>query len=400
MLSPTTPTIDKPRINALRNYELSRKKSKKFDDITELATLVTGFPISLISFVEEDEVWFKSTKGMDICSSDRDLSFCSYAVGSKNDIYVVENTKADERFFDHPYANLGEQSVIFYAGICLIDKEGFRIGTLCVIDHKPNILSEKNKKILQLLASQVMKLVESNKLNKEFKKNQKNLKIQNKNLKNFAGHVSHDMKMPLANMIVTSDILKMRYSKNLDEKGNEYLNYLKQSSLTLSSYISGLLEHYESESLSSHNNETFSLNHLLEEIIDLLNINVDCTINFPEKDLKMTTNRTILEQILLNLIGNSIKYSDKKKTKITLSYKHKNDKTFIKIEDNGAGIPKNNLKDIFNLFTTVGQLDRYGNKGHGIGLSTVKKLVTELGGKIKVKSKLDVGTTFIFSIKD
>ena len=225
-------------------------------------------------------------------------------------------------------------------------------------------------------------------------------KLIPENLKNFAGHVSHDMKMPLANMIVTSDILKMRYSKNLDEKGNEYLNYLKQSSLTLSSYISGLLEHYESESLSSHNNETFSLNHLLEEIIDLLNINVDCTINFPEKDLKMTTNRAILEQILLNLIGNSIKYSDKKKTKITLSYKHKNDKTFIKIEDNGAGIPKNNLKDIFNLFTTVGQLDRYGNKGHGIGLSTVKKLVTELGGKIKVKSKLDVGTTFIFSIKD
>jgi K+-sensing histidine kinase KdpD len=400
MMSPATLLNETNRLDALKSYHLERKTDKNFDDITELATLITGMPVSLISFVEEDEVWFKSSKGMEICSSDRDLSFCSYAVGSKDDMYVIENTKNDERFYDHPYANLGEKSIIFYAGICLIDSKGFKIGTLCVIDYKPNKLSSKNRKALQLLANQVIKLVETTKLNKSFKKTQKSLKVQNKNLKNFAGHVSHDMKMPLANMIVTSDILKMRYSKDLDDKGKEYLGYLKNSSLTLSTYISGLLEHYESETLSLNNSETFSLNHLLEEIIDLLSINVDCSINFPENDLKMNTNRAILEQILLNLIGNSIKYNDKDKTVIDISYKHKNDKTFIKIEDNGVGIPKNKIKEVFNLFTTVGQLDRYGNKGHGIGLSTVKKLVIKLGGKIKVKSKLDVGTAFIFSIKD
>ena len=400
MITPAIPSNDSKRLNALKSYSLERKSDKNFNDITDLATLITGMPVSLISFVEEDEVWFKSTKGMDICSSDRDLSFCSYAIASKDHIYVVENTKKDERFYNHPYANLGDKSVIFYAGVCLVDKKGFKIGTLCVIDHKPNTLSSKNRKALQLLANQVLKLVEANKLNKTYKNTHKRLKIQNKNLKNFAGHVSHDMKMPLANMIVTSDILKMRYNKDLDEKGKEYLGYLKTSSLTLSSYISGLLEHYESDSLSKNNYEIFSLNHLLEEIIDLLNINVDCSINFPEIDLNMTTNRAILEQILLNLIGNSIKYNDKAKTIINISYKHKKDKTFIKVEDNGVGIPNNKLNVIFDLFSTVGHLDRYGNKGHGIGLSTVKKLVQELGGKIKVKSKLNAGTSFIFSIKD
>ena len=106
-----------------------------------------------------------------------------------------------------------------------------------------------------------------------------------------------------------------------------------------------------------------------------------------------------MEQILLNLIGNSIKYSDKKATIINISYKTKKDAIYLKVKDNGIGIPKDKLKDVFNLFSTVGNLDRYGNKGHGIGLSTVKKLVSKLSGKIKVKSKLGKGTQFVFSIK-
>ena len=104
------------------------------------------------------------------------------------------------------------------------------MGTLCVFDTKPRTLSLKQKNALKALASQVVNLLEERKKNITLQNLQKELRENNEQLKNFAGIISHDMKMPLANMIVTSDILKKKYSKNLDEQGQEYLDYLKQSS--------------------------------------------------------------------------------------------------------------------------------------------------------------------------
>ena len=106
-----------------------------------------------------------------------------------------------------------------------------------------------------------------------------------------------------------------------------------------------------------------------------------------------------LEQILLNLIGNSLKYNDKEKIKIDLDCIEKDGFYHITVADNGMGIPKDKVAHIFDLFVTTGTLDRNGKKGNGIGLSTVKKLVDRLNGEISVSSTLGEGTTFKFSIK-
>lgn len=113
----------------------------------------------------------------------------------------------------------------------------------------------------------------------------------------------------------------------------------------------------------------------------------------------MQANRAALEQIILNLVGNSLKYNDKEKIKIDIHCTEKSGFYHFSISDNGMGIPKNKRSHIFDLFVTTGKLDRNGKKGNGIGLSTVKKLVTKLGGEIEVSSELGKGTTFHFSIK-
>ena len=70
---------------------------------------------------------------------------------------------------------------------------------------------------------------------------------------------------------------------------------------------------------------------------------------------------------------------------------------YFEVKDNGVGIPKDKLNSIFDLFSTAGHLDKFGEKGHGIGLSTVKKLVESLDGEITVNSEVNKGTTILFS---
>lgn len=397
----TIPKNDKERLLAVKSYKLNRCQNDiSFNNITSLASTLTNMPISLISIVDKDEVWFKSARGMQISTSERDLSFCSYAVASNDEVYIVEDTKKDLRFVNHPYAQNGEESIIFYAGVCLIDKNNHKLGTLCVIDNKPNSINEDQKEALKLLSQQVVKLIELNKSNLKLKQTKRKLTKKNKMLKGFASQVAHDMKMPLANMILTTDILKSKYKDAIGDNGVDYLKNIKSSSLSLSNYINNLLNYYENSHSSSSSVETFSFNQLLEEVIDIINIKVDCTINLPEKDYDITSNRAALELVLLNLITNSLKYNDKDETIIDVELDTKQeDFNFITVTDNGIGIPKDKQKKIFKLFSTVEEIDRFGQKGHGIGLSTVKKLVSNLGGNITVHSEVGVGSSFKFSIK-
>ena len=207
------------------------------------------------------------------------------------------------------------------------------------------------------------------------------------------------MKMPLANMIITSDMLRTKYAPQLDDQGRQYLDYINQASFTLSEYITGLLEHYESDKTAAAREETFDSHDLLEDIIELLNINVDCEINLPERNIELRANKTALEQIILNLVTNSLKYNDKDKMKIDIDCFESDEFYNFIITDNGMGIAAKELESIFDLFATTNNLDRQGKRGNGIGLSTVKKLVSKLNGEVKVSSTLGIGTTFEFSIQ-
>ncbi len=398
MIPPKFPVDEEQRLAAVRSYNLlDTLPEKDFDNITELTANICDVPISLVTLLDADRIFLKSHYGIPFNESPRNTSFCGHAILEESSIFIVEDARKDPRFKDNPLVK--DLRAIFYAGVRLINSDGYPLGTLCVFDNKPRTLTKSQKKALIAMAYQVVNLFEARKHNRTLLKVQRELEEMNEELKNFAGIVSHDMKMPLANMIITSDMLRSKYGHLLDEQGKQYLDYIKQSSFTLSEYITGLLQHYESDKTASLTNEVFDSNDLLEEIIELLNINIDCEINLPEVNIEMHANRSALEQIILNLVGNSLKYNDKKKIKIDIDCTEQNGFYLFSISDNGMGIPNNKLKNIFDLFVTTGKLDRNGKKGNGIGLSTVKKLITKLDGEIEVFSKLGKGTTFKFYIK-
>lgn len=398
MITPKIPVDEKQRLEAVHSYQLlDTLPEKDFDNITALTASICEVPISLVTLLDADRNFLKSYYGLNFNESPRNTSFCGHAILDEANLFIVEDARKDPRFVDNPLVK--DMQAIFYAGVRLVNSDGYPLGTLCVFDTKPRILSKSQKNALNSLAYQVVNLFEARKRNRTLMEVQRELKEKNEELKNFAGIVSHDMKMPLANMIITSDMLRTKYGSLLDEQGRDYLDYIKQSSFTLSEYITGLLEHYESDKTASLSEEVFDSHDLLEEIIELLNINIDCEINLPEKNVEMHANKSALEQIILNLVGNSLKYNEKDKIIIDIECKEDKDFYRFKIADNGMGISKEKLPHIYGLFETSGTLDRNGKKGNGIGLSTVKKLVTKLKGDIDVSSELGKGTTFEFSIK-
>ncbi len=160
MMKAPFPVDEAERLKALQDFMiLDTLDESQFDDLTTLASEICQSPISLISLIDSDRQWFKSKVGLSANETPRDISFCGHAIMG-SDFFEVPDAELDKRFQDNPLYT-GEPHVRFYAGAPLVTKEGFRLGTLCVIDHVPRTLTEWQKSALQKLAKQVMLLMES-----------------------------------------------------------------------------------------------------------------------------------------------------------------------------------------------------------------------------------------------
>lgn len=160
MKSPSIPANETKRINEVKDYDiLDTLPEVLFDDITELAAQICGAPISLITLLDINRQWFKSKKGLNISETPREISFCAHAILG-NGLFEIPNALKDERFFDNPLVT-GEPNIRFYAGLPLVTDSGLSLGTLCVIDSKPNKLTSKQHSALIALDRQLVFLIES-----------------------------------------------------------------------------------------------------------------------------------------------------------------------------------------------------------------------------------------------
>ena len=148
------------RLAALQRLRiLDTADEAAFDDLTKLAAAICRVPIAIVSLVDENRQWFKSCFGLEVRSTDRDVSFCGHAIHSDK-ILEINDARIDRRFADNPLVT-GFPHVTFYAGAPLIAANGERLGTLCVIDSKPKSLTEDQRLTLETLARQVVRLMEA-----------------------------------------------------------------------------------------------------------------------------------------------------------------------------------------------------------------------------------------------
>lgn len=152
------------RLKALSEYDaLDTAPEAEFDGVVRLAAQLTATPISLIGLMDKDRLWYKAQLGLaEGSESPRHISMWSHVVAAGT-FLEIPDALLDPRFVQHPLV-VGAPHIRFYAGIPLINPEGFCLGVLCVIDHTPRTLSDAQKKGLQDLAQMVVSLLEKRKL--------------------------------------------------------------------------------------------------------------------------------------------------------------------------------------------------------------------------------------------
>ena len=153
------PKNEAARLKNLSQYQIIDTPAEKaYDDITRLAASICGTPIALISLVEGDRQWFKSSVGLEVSETPRKVAFCAYTI-LQEEIFIIPDTKKDPRFA-HNALVTSEPYIRFYVGVPLITSQNYALGSLAVIDHVPRELEAQQVESLKILARQVVKLIE------------------------------------------------------------------------------------------------------------------------------------------------------------------------------------------------------------------------------------------------
>lgn len=411
MIKPTKPKNEADRMAALERYKiLDTLTEQNYNDITRLASQVCGTEMAVISLIDHERQWFKSAVGIDGTETERDLAFCAHAI-LQDHIMVVPDALKDQRFQDNPLVTK-DPNIRFYAGAPLLTSDGHALGTLCVIDRKPQTLSEDKLKVLEALSRQVMALLELrlnmmklHDMSIELAKARDaalNL-VESKSF--FLANVSHEIRTPMAGIMGMADFLK---ATPLNSEQSEYVHHIQQSSKTLLTLINDILDSAKMEAgkmVVEHIN--FDLNKMLSDVEMMFRLeaqrkNIQLRFNLTSMTNSVKGDALRIRQVLVNFLGNAFKFTQKGsievKTSVVSDVNNKLKMRF-EVQDTGSGISADKLKNLFQDYVQADETVARHFGGTGLGLSISKRLVRLMQGEIGATSVDQQGSTFWFEVE-
>ncbi len=401
------PADDASRISALTACNiLDTPEEKDYDDITYLAADICQTPIALVSLIDSERQWFKSHHGLDARETPRDISFCGHAI-HHSEIFEVEDATVDPRFSDNPLTT-GFPKVIFYAGFPLTTASGHRLGTLCVIDNKPNKLTDRQRNTLGILAKQVVTHLELRRKNHTLEKTLAMVQSQKQTIQDredallqqtkmatlgqLSAGIAHEINNPLTILsLLNRQIRDTAQSPKVDPLCAEIATTTER----MSAIVSNLL------AISKHENncelKPYNLSQLVEQCLSIANKTLSSTNitvnNNVDQDLTIRCLPVSLSQLLLNLLSNSadaIKNVDKKWIRIDVE-RHE-DALALSVTDSGGNLPVDLDKQLFEPFFST-----KNSAGTGLGLCIASSIAQQHGGEILLAQRYP-NTKFTLSL--
>lgn len=394
------PLLEDARIKALHDLKiLDTPPEERFDRITKIAQIIFDVPIALVSLVDTNRQWFKSCAGLSARETPRSMSFCAHAILDK-DVLAIEDATQDKRFADNPLVT-GEPFIRFYAGKPIAGPDSQVLGTLCIIDRKPRKMSRADRMVLSDLANWVENefrtILLTNQLkeaNEKLALYQQELEDKNVNLQNevnqktqellkrsrladiglLASRLAHDLRNPLSIIKTTIDILKLS-TKNEPDKQKRF-EIIDRAIEKINHNFDQVLDFVRVVPPSLTIVQVASI---LNNSIKSLAVPAGIKIDVAPSNIMVKCDSKQIEIAIINLLLNAIQ-SLENNGQINIRVLEKPDGIHIEIEDSGLGVPDDLMDKIFDpLFTTK-------QTGTGLGLVSVKNIIDQHGGKIKVKN--------------
>ncbi|WP_394738944.1 PAS domain-containing sensor histidine kinase [Natronococcus roseus] len=232
----------------------------------------------------------------------------------------------------------------------------------------------------------------------ERKQFERRLEVSNEHLEQFAYAASHDLQEPLRMVSSYLQLIERRYKDDLDDDGEEFLEFAIDGADRMRDMIEGLLE-YSQVDTQSDSVESIDLNAVLEDVLEDLHVRiVESDAEVTVEDLpRLEGDASQLRQLFQNLLDNAITYSGDEPPRIRVSADRRHNDWVISVDDEGIGIDS---KDQDRIFTVFDRLHSHGAyEGTGIGLALCQRIVERHGGEIWVDSEPGEGATFSFTLR-
>jgi signal transduction histidine kinase len=429
-LNKTQEELDK-RITALYALQrISREISKTLDE-TKIFTQIQESHLEDIGFEKAMAfLWNEKNKKFDSClnigydikemesiTSQLDSNFFLRLMESNETVssFSITNQQLNEKI-----KNLFKVNSFIIAP--LLPKEGSQGFLFVGAELTDTLLTAGNEELINILANQISQALENARLFEKTWQAQQELekkveertqqlssaleeiKLISKRKTDFVSAVSHELRTPLTSIKGYASILLSEKLGQLPPAVKERLDKINRHSDELVRLVNDLLDISRIESGKViMRQEIVNLKDVVQEIKDLMNVQlkekeIEFTFDFSADAEYVFADRQQLERVFINLVSNAIKFTPPGGKISIKTHSLENKMCQIDVSDTGIGIPQESIKAIFDEFYRVDNPINQRVKGTGLGLSLVKRIVEAHGGSIWVKSKLNEGSTFSFTL--
>lgn len=385
------------RLEALRDTGLLDSAPEgAFDRFTKLVSKLLGAPVALVTLIDANRQFFKSSVGLlEPVAAQRETplsySFCQYVVSMRQPL-VVMNAQEHALVQDNPAVR--ELGLTAYAGVPVHAPDGHIIGALCAIDHGPRQWNEQDLEVLTDLAAALDAEIALRAAKRE-------AEAASKAKSAFLSAMSHELRTPLSGVLGAMDLLDL---EPLTQGQLDYVTAARNSAQHLLTIVNDILDfsRIESGHLQSETVD-FSLSWEIENLRAAVaplaaERALDLRFQMPESVPEaLWGDPTRLRQVLLNLVRNAIRFTESGSvTFVVSSQPPQGGRTRFRFEvrDTGIGIPVEQQSRLFGAFAQGDRTTTRNVGGIGLGLAVSKRLVQAMGGEIGVDSTPGTGSLF------
>ena len=385
------------RARILRDYGiLDTGAEQAFDDLTALASQLCDAPASIVTFIDGNRLWFKSTFGLTATEAPVEHSFCAHAAGKPGEVFTIENALEDDRFLQNIFV-MPEEGLRAYAGANIVGPAGVALGSICVVDFKERPFTDEQRLALERLSRQVVDQLELRRRVVQVERQRERFRREAQHFERVAHVLTHDFREPLQTQQGMIKAIQEDFGNQLPAGVNELLDMVADGA---NRSLVSLTEvaRYLREGGADAKMEDIKLAPFLQDLVQqVTNPDTTTALSVNNNGVRsIRTQPTALKHILLNLLNNAVKYIGRPDGKVALNVERKSGQVNFCVSDNGPGIPAQDRERIFEPFSRSTSSE--GIEGTGIGLSISQRLAATLGGGIALKDGQNGGCVFTLNI--